>query len=70
MVERAISEGLINLERDVADFVTYVTEFWNFDDLDYLRRRNQESPNSIGKDYAMNKLCSFKRHAGPLYQLI
>ena len=65
IVERAISEGLINLDRDVIDFVTYVTEFWDFDNSDYIRRRNQKSPNSIGKDYAMNMLRTFKRHAVP-----
>lgn len=65
IVERAIAEGLINLNRDVIDFITYVNEFWDFDNSDYIRRRNQKSPNSIGKDYAKIMASNFKGHATP-----
>lgn len=65
IVERAIAEGIINLDRDTKNFIDYVSDFWDFDNSEYIRRRNQKAPNSIGKDYAMNMLGSFKTHAKP-----
>lgn len=65
IVERAIAEGIINLDRDTKNFIEYVSDFWDFDNSEYIRRRNQKAPNSIGKDYAMNMLGSFKTHAKP-----
>ena len=65
IVERAIADGLINIDRDIVDFATYVDEFWDFDNSDYIRRRNQKSPNSIGKDYANNMKSVFNSHAVP-----
>jgi integrase len=65
IVERAIADGLINLDRDTKNFADYVLDFWDFDRSEYIRRRNQKSPNSIGKDYAMNMLGCFKKHAQP-----
>ena len=63
IVERAIADGLINLDRDTKNFADYVLDFWDFDTSEYIRRRNQKAPDSIGKDYAMNMLGCFKRHA-------
>jgi len=63
IVERAIADGLVNLDRDTRNFIDYVIAFWDFDTSEYIRRRNQKSPNSIGKDYAMGMLNNFKNHA-------
>ncbi|MDD3790884.1 MAG: site-specific integrase [Sphaerochaetaceae bacterium] len=65
IVERAISEGLINLDREIIFFADFVKEFWDFDNSLYIRRRNQKSPNSIGKDYANLMFGNFVRHAIP-----
>ncbi|MCF7944966.1 MAG: hypothetical protein K9L75_05475 [Spirochaetia bacterium] len=65
IVERAISEGLINLSREHKEFNQYVLDFWDYDTSEFIRRRNQKSPNSIGKDYARTMRANFKNHAMP-----
>jgi integrase len=65
VVERAIEDGLINLDREDRLFSEYVEDFWDFDNSAYIRRRNKKSPNSIGKDYSNTMLGNFKRHAKP-----
>ena len=50
IVERAIADGLINLDRDTKNFADYVLDFWDFDTSEYIRRRNQKAPESFGKD--------------------
>ena len=65
IVERAIADGIINLDRDTKNFIDYVSNFWDFDKSECIRRRNQKVPDSIGKDYAMNMLGCFKTHAKP-----
>jgi integrase len=65
VVERAISDGLINLNQETKDFGQYVCDFWDFDTSSYIRRRNQKSPNSIGKDYARTMKANFEKHVLP-----
>ncbi len=65
IVERAIEEGLIRRPGDEIPFIKYVQEFWDFDNSDYIRRRNQNTPNSIGKDYALSMLGTFNKNALP-----
>jgi len=65
IVERAIAEGLIRLDREKVLFREYVEEFWDFDKSSYILRRNQKKPNSIGRDYAHSMLSYFKNHAAP-----
>ncbi len=66
VVERAITEGLINFNREKKLFTEYCLEYWNFETSEYIKRRNQKSPNSIGKDYAITMYRNFKLHALPL----
>lgn len=65
IVERAIEEGLIRRPGDEIPFIKYVQEFWDFDNSDYIRRRNQKTANSIGKDYALSMLGTFNKNALP-----
>lgn len=65
IVERAISEGLINLGRESRNFNQFVLDFWDFDTSDYIRRKNQKSPNSLGKDYSRMMRSNFENHAKP-----
>lgn len=66
IVERAIEEGLIRRPADEIPFIKYVLEFWDYGNSDYIRRRNLKNPNSIGKDYVMSMLGTFKKNAMPL----
>ncbi len=65
IVERAIAEGLINLNQESADFNQFVLDFWDYETSSYIRRRNQKSPNSIGHDYARTMRANFENHAKP-----
>lgn len=65
IVERAISDGLISKQKEALSFIDYVTNFWSFDTSEYIKRRNQKVPNSIGKDYANTMKANFKNHAVP-----
>jgi integrase len=65
IVERAITMGYVNLDREERFFIEYVQEFWDFERSEYIRRRNQKSPNSIGKDYAVTMLSTFNKNAVP-----
>jgi len=66
IVERAIEVGLIRRPTDEIPFTKYVLDFWDFDNSDYIRRRNLKSPNSISKDYALNIRGTFNKNAYPL----
>ena len=63
IVERAISEGLINLSSESKEFNQFVLDFWDYENSAYIRRRNQKSPNSIGQDYARTMRANFENHA-------
>ena len=65
IVERAIEEGLIRRPADEIPFTKYVLEFWDYDNSDYIRRRNLKNPNSISKDYALNIRGTFRKNAIP-----
>ena len=65
IVERALSEGLVNLNQEATEFSQFVLDFWDYDTSSYIRRRNQKSPNSIGQDYARTMKANFENHAKP-----
>lgn len=65
IVERAITEGIISNVDKTIKFIPYVLDFWDFDNSEYIIRRNQKAPNSIGKDYALTMRSNFKNHAIP-----
>lgn len=63
IVERAITDGLIRKQSETTSFSDYVCKFWDFDTSEYITRRNQKVPNSIGKDYARTMKANFENHA-------
>lgn len=46
-------------------FLEYALKFWNFDNSDWVKRRNTEKPKSVSKSYVKDKLCVFKKHVAP-----
>jgi integrase len=63
IAQRALEAGLIQVDEKDPLFVDYVSDFWDFEKSDYIRRKNIKSPNSIGRDYARNLQGTFKNHA-------
>ena len=52
---------MFNRKNDPA-VIDYVAGFWDYDTSDYIKRRNMEKPNSIGRAYANDSKASFLKH--------
>jgi integrase len=65
IAQKALDAGLINFGKKDPLFIDYIVNFWDFENSDYIRRRNQKSPNSIGEDYAKSMGSVFRNHAIP-----
>lgn len=65
IAHKALEAGLIFNNGAEECFSTYCLSFWDFDNSEYIKLRNLVSPNSIGREYAMNMLCNLKKHVLP-----
>ena len=65
IANKALEAGLIFNSGAEECFSTYCLSFWDYDNSEYIKLRNLVSPNSIGREYAMNMLCNFKKHVLP-----
>lgn len=65
IANKALEAGLIFNTGSEVTFSSYCLSFWDFDNSSYIKLRNLVSPNSIGKEYAMNMLCNLKKHVLP-----
>ena len=65
IAHKALEAGLIFSSGSEECFSSYCLSFWDFDNSDYIKLRNLVSPNSIGREYAMNMLCNLKKHVLP-----
>ena len=62
---RAYEEGLTKKEKKSPNFVEYVLNFWDFDNSSYVKLKNKTKKGSIGRDYCLNMLETFKRNFMP-----
>lgn len=62
VAQQALDSGYVFNKKKDACVVDYISAFWDFDHSDYIARRNQEKPNSIGREYANNCRKSFLKH--------
>ncbi|MDD2406071.1 MAG: hypothetical protein PHU24_06415 [Sphaerochaetaceae bacterium] len=65
IAQKALDEGLVTFGAKDPLFIDYVDNFWDFENSDYIRRRNKKNPDSIGHDYAKSMKGVFKNHAVP-----
>ncbi len=66
IIEKALQKGLICFESDIPRFVDYVFAFWDFDNSAYIKKKNFNKANSIGRDHVRNMLLTFKKNLLPL----
>jgi integrase len=69
ITQRAVDAGLIEVDEKDPLFVDYVSNFWDFENSDYIRRKNLKNSGSvaIGPDYAKNIQGTFNKHAEGLF---
>ena len=65
IANKALEAGIVFSSGAEELFSSYCLRFWDFDNSEYIRLRNQVSPNSIGREYSMNMLCNLKKHVLP-----
>ena len=65
IAQKALDAGIVNAGISDQAFIDYCMMFWDWDRSQYIRRRNQKRPNSIGLEYARNMQFNFKKHAAP-----
>ena len=66
IANKALEAGIVFSSGADELFSSYCLRFWDFDNSEYIRLRNQVSPNSIGREYSMNMLCNLKKHVLPV----
>ncbi|MDY6344282.1 MAG: site-specific integrase [Sphaerochaetaceae bacterium] len=64
--KEAFEKGIFFNQQAEVLFADYVMNFWDFDNSDYIKRRNKEKPNSITKAYANQERNRFLTYAMPL----
>ena len=65
IANKALEAGIVFSSGAEELFSSYCLRFWDFDNSEYIRLRNQVSPDSIGREYTMNMLCNLKKHVLP-----
>ena len=67
IAQEALDKGLISNFRDseIISFESYTRRIWDFDNSDYIRRRNQEKAGSITRIYADGQLKWLMREVFP-----
>lgn len=65
IANKALEAGIVFSGGAEELFSSYCLRFWDFDNSEYIRLRNQVSPDSIGREYTMNMLCNLKKHVLP-----
>lgn len=74
--KKALSDGLIRFDRtyvvevgnkkpETIYFNEFCLSFWDYDNSDYIRRKNRLKPNSISYTYASESLSKFRKHVRP-----
>ena len=74
--KQALSDGLIRFDRsyvvevgnnkpETIYFNEFCLSFWDYDNSDYIRRKNRLKPNSISYTYASESLSKFRKHVRP-----
>ena len=61
--KEAFEKGIFFNQQAEVLFADYVMNFWDFDNSDYIKRRNKEKPNSITKAYANQERNRFLTYA-------
>lgn len=65
IAQKALDAGIVQAGVSDQLFTEYCEQFWDWDRSQYIRRRNQKRPNSIGLEYTRNMQFNFKKHAAP-----
>lgn len=65
IAQKALDAGIVNAGVGGQLFAEYCESFWDWERSQYIRRRNQKKPNSIGLEYTKNMLFNFRKHAAP-----
>lgn len=66
IAKMALDKGLIFKEKTASPFFAeYVDAFWDYENSDYIKRRNKEKPNSIGRTYADQERRLFSQYVVP-----
>lgn len=63
ITQKALDAGIVKHGSDDPLVVDYFKDFWDFDNSDYIRRRNRKKADSIGKDYCASMKGVFTNHA-------
>lgn len=63
---KALDSGLVGLPSANIRFDKYLRDFWTWDTSNYIKERNEASPNSIGRDHADNMLTCVEKHVIPI----
>ena len=64
----ALSSGFVSFDRTKGTEITfkeYATNFWTYDDSDYVARKNSEKEGSIHRSYVKDMLCVLNKHIFP-----
>lgn len=64
----ALSSGFVSFDRTKGTEITfkeYATNFWTYDDSDYVARKNSEKEGSIHRSYVKDMLCVLNKHILP-----
>lgn len=62
VAQKASDSGIVFNRKNDPVVIDYVAGFWDYDTSDYIKRRNMEKPNSIGRAYANDCKASFLKH--------
>lgn len=62
IAKRALDEGLIFSALSDKNFISYCLEFWDWDNSEYIKKRNSAKKDSLGKEYCHNMRFFLKKH--------
>lgn len=65
IAKKALDMGLIFNNKSCVNYADYCLEFWDYQNSDYIKMRNNLKPNSIGIEYANNMVYMLKKHIIP-----
>lgn len=62
IAQKAFDSDMVLRVKENPLFQDYVKRFWDFDNSEYIKKRNRIKANSIGRAYSMNLLNAFVKH--------